>query len=181
MVSSANYIEPSCQYQLPLIELSLIKGLSSGNWLDSFTLWAKQHDGSRGTGYTNVCPSLLLQMCTFHCSHSHLGRIAWPLDAEQPINAAYLALSVDIAFEMLEVRTGYGLKPLYRGARPTGTLEAVAAEARDVLQRARGPEGDRKRKNAERIRGLWQAEWEEGGNAMKVLRQFLSDNCGGVK
>ncbi|KAF8515657.1 hypothetical protein JB92DRAFT_2829592 [Gautieria morchelliformis] len=77
--------------------------------------------------------------------------IAWPLNADQPPNAIHLALGIDVAFEMLEVRMGHGLKPLYRGVHPTGTIEAVTAEAHDILQRARGPEGERKRRNAESI------------------------------
>ena len=82
-----------------------------------------------------------------------------------------------MAFELLEVRTGYGLKPLSRGVRPTGTLEAVAAEARDILKRTRGPEGDRKRRNVEAISNMWKAEWKEGGGALKQLKQFVNDNC----
>ncbi|KAF8509037.1 hypothetical protein JB92DRAFT_3188895, partial [Gautieria morchelliformis] len=77
--------------------------------------------------------------------------IAWPLNADQPPNAIHLALGIDVAFEMLEVRTGHGLKPLYRGVHPTGTIEAVTAEAHDILQRAHGHEGERKRRNAESI------------------------------
>ncbi|KAF8519861.1 hypothetical protein JB92DRAFT_2897379 [Gautieria morchelliformis] len=103
--------------------------------------------------------------------------IAWPLDAEQPANAIHLALILDVAFEMLEVRTGQGLKPLYRGAHPTGTIEAVTAEARDILQKARGPEGERKRRNAESIRYKWKQDWEEGGDALNSLRKLLTDHC----
>jgi len=102
--------------------------------------------------------------------------IGWPLDADQPANAAHITLNLDIAFEMIEVRTGPGLKPLHRGGRPTGTIEAVTSEVRSVLQRARGPEGDRKRRNAESIRDKWRKEWEEGGDARMNLRKFLTDN-----
>ncbi|KAF8577033.1 glycosyltransferase family 1 protein [Ramaria rubella] len=103
--------------------------------------------------------------------------IAWPIDADQPANAAYLTLDLDVAFELIEGRTGHGLKPLHRGVTPKGTIEAVAAEARDVFQRARGPEGLRKRKNAEKLRDDMRKEWEEGGNALKNLRKFLGDLC----
>ena len=114
-----------------------------------------------------------------HCDGSSQSycRIAWPLDADQPVNAAYITLSLDVAFEMVEVRTGLGLKPLYRGACPTGTVEAVAAEARSILQKARGSDGERKRRNAESLRDKWRGEWEEGGDALKDLRQFLTDCC----
>ncbi|KAF8518320.1 UDP-Glycosyltransferase/glycogen phosphorylase [Gautieria morchelliformis] len=102
--------------------------------------------------------------------------IAWPLDADQPVNAAHLTLNLDVAFQMVEVRTGPGLKPLYRGVHPTGTNEAVAAEARSILQKARGPEGERKRRNAESMRYKWKKEWEEGGEALSNLRRFLADS-----
>ena len=80
---------------------------------------------------------------------------------------------------MVEVRSGPGLKPLYRGARPLGTIEAITAEARSVLEKARGPEGDRKRRNAQAMRRKWKKEWEEGGDALINLRKFLTDNCSG--
>jgi hypothetical protein len=80
---------------------------------------------------------------------------------------------------MLEVRTGPGLEPLYRGVQPTGTVKAVEAEARSILQKTRGPEGDRKRRNAESLRDKWKEEWGEGGEALKNLRRFLTDCCNG--
>ena len=109
----------------------------------------------------------------------HFFRIACPLFADQPINAAYLTLNLDVAFEIFEVRTGPGLRPLHRGVRPTGTIEAITAEARNVLERARGPEGERKRRNAQAMRHKWKKEWEEGGDALINLRKFLTDNCSG--
>ncbi|KAF8572743.1 glycosyltransferase family 1 protein [Ramaria rubella] len=103
--------------------------------------------------------------------------IAWPLSADQPINAAYLTLTLDVAFEMFEVRTGYGLKPLRRGVTPAGTIEAVENEARDIILRLRGPEGVRKRKNAELLRDKLRGEWAEGGDARKNLQRFLNKFC----
>lgn len=88
-----------------------------------------------------------------------------------------MTLTLDVAFEMMEVRTGVGLKPLYRGVCPTGTDEAVAAEARDILKRARGPEGERKRRNVEAIRDKYKEEWGRGGDGLNELRRFLSDAC----
>jgi hypothetical protein len=82
-----------------------------------------------------------------------------------------------VAFELVEGRTGLGLKPLYRGVHPTGTVEALTAEVHSVLQKARGPDGERKRRNAESLGARWRGEWEEGGDALKNLRQFLDDHC----
>ncbi|KAF8583155.1 glycosyltransferase family 1 protein [Ramaria rubella] len=103
--------------------------------------------------------------------------MAWPLEADQPSNAAHLTLNLDVGFELIEVRTGYGLRPLHRGVTPKGTIEAVAAEARDVLRRAQGPEGARKRRNAKKLRDDLRKEWDEGGNALTNLRQFLDNLC----
>ena len=106
-----------------------------------------------------------------------ITRISWPLEADQVPNAAYLTLTLDVAFEMTEIRTGLGLKPLHRGVQPTGTIEAVRAEARSVLQKARGPEGERKRQNAVLMRDEWKKEWQEGGDALKNLRNMLTHHC----
>ncbi|KAF8587168.1 glycosyltransferase family 1 protein [Ramaria rubella] len=86
-----------------------------------------------------------------HCGQNSI--IAWPIGADQPLNAAKLTLDLDVAFELIELRTGHGLRPLYRGVTPKGTMQAVAAEARGIVQRARGPEGTEKAqecRNAER-------------------------------
>jgi hypothetical protein len=52
-----------------------------------------------------------------------------------------------VAFEPVEVRLGLVLKPLYRGTHPKGAIDATAGERRSVLQRAHGPEDERKRRN----------------------------------
>jgi hypothetical protein len=104
--------------------------------------------------------------------HVFIPRIVWPLEGDQPGNAAHLTLSLDVAFELVEVR---GAKPLYRGVQPAGTIEAVAAEARNILKQARGPEGEQKRRNAESMRHKWKKEWEESGEALSNLKRFLTD------
>ncbi|KAF8227378.1 UDP-Glycosyltransferase/glycogen phosphorylase, partial [Tricholoma matsutake] len=103
--------------------------------------------------------------------------IAWPISLDQPANAAYLTLTLDVAFELIQVRTGEsGLRPLYRGVQATGTPDAVASEARHVLQSARGEEGKKKRRNAEVLRDNLRKAWEEDGEGMINLRRFLRDS-----
>ena len=63
-----------------------------------------------------------------------MGRITWPLDVDQPGTSAYLTLTLDVAFELVEVRTGLGLRPLRRGVQPTGTDVAIAAEICHLLE-----------------------------------------------
>ncbi|KAF8490483.1 hypothetical protein JB92DRAFT_3008885, partial [Gautieria morchelliformis] len=91
---------------------------------------------------TNVCS----------CPLSRVHYIYW----HHLVNAVHLTLNLDVAFQMVEVRTGPGLKPLYRVAR--------------------GPEGKRKRRNAESMRYKWKKEWDEGGEALNDLRGFLADS-----
>jgi hypothetical protein len=106
--------------------------------------------------------------------HTSIYRIAWPIEADQPANAARLSLVLDLAFELIETRVGLGLKPLHRGIEPTGTHEAIEYEMRKVLQDARGMIGDRKRKNVHAMRDAIQGTWsEDNGDALKRLRNLL--------
>ncbi|PIL36220.1 hypothetical protein GSI_01881 [Ganoderma sinense ZZ0214-1] len=60
-----------------------------------------------------------------------------------PQNTIHLTKILDTGYELLEVRTGHGLRPIYRnGKTPSGTVEAVKAEVTDVLKRAFGEEGE---------------------------------------
>ena len=98
------------------------------------------------------------------------------MKADQPAHAAYLTITLDVAYELIQVRTGEsGLKPLYRGVQPTGTLDAIVSEARAVLQSARGDEGKRKRRNAEVMRDKLKKAWEEDGEGLVSFRRFLRD------
>jgi hypothetical protein len=103
-------------------------------------------------------------------------RIAWPLVFDQPGNAAHISLSLDVAFELIQVRTGIeGLKCLRRGGIPVGTCGSVAAEARDVLQRMKGSEGDRKRRNAEVVRDKLSRAWGNTGDGLEDFKRLLRD------
>ncbi|KAF8528370.1 hypothetical protein BU17DRAFT_61044 [Hysterangium stoloniferum] len=118
-----------------------------------------------------------------HCGHNSvmeaLGQgiplIAWPINADQPTNAARLSF-VDLAFELFETRVELGLKPLHRGVQPTGTREAIEHEMRKTLQDARGRIGERKRRNVHAVRDAIQGGWsEDNGDALKQLRGLLTE------
>ncbi len=93
-------------------------------------------------------------------------RICWPYHADQPTNAAHLSYNLDVAYELVEVRTGLGLKPILRTGRvPIGTIEAVREEATSVLDNAFLADGERKRANIKKLRDAVLASWAEDGSA----------------
>lgn len=99
----------------------------------------------------------------------------WPFGGDQPLNAVLISDHHKIGYELLEVRTTYGLKPIYRtGYTPVGTIEALKAEARDVLTKAFGEDGE-KREKLEVLRKSVITEWEEGGSSKRDITAFLDD------
>ncbi|GJJ05885.1 hypothetical protein Clacol_000072 [Clathrus columnatus] len=102
--------------------------------------------------------------------------IAYPLFAEQPGTAAHVSVNLDIAYELLEVRTGLGLKTLHRGYHPKGTMEALEEEARFVINDAlKGEGGIRKRKNIEELRNRVRNGVKEDGESGKDLSRFVEE------
>ncbi|KAF8869585.1 hypothetical protein CPB84DRAFT_1754948 [Gymnopilus junonius] len=118
-----------------------------------------------------------------HCGHNSvieslacgIPMIAWPFSADQPGAAAHLTENLDVAFELIEVRTGdKGLKPLLRNGRaPKGTREAVGVEIKEVIEGCRGPKGDKMRNNAEDMKGKFADAWKEDGAGRKELYDFI--------
>lgn len=106
---------------------------------------------------------------------SGVPTICWPFHADQPANAVNLTVNHDVAYELLEVRTGNGLKPILRtGKAPLGTLDAMKAEAREVLDKAFGEDGARKRANVKKLQKKIDSAWDKGGSADVDMGRFLS-------
>ena len=103
-------------------------------------------------------------------------RICWPFGADQPTNAARLSAVLDVAYELFEIRTGdYGLKPIHRlGKSPVGTIEAVREETNEILAKAFGEDGARKRANMKKLQQEVLNTWNEDGPAQKDLRRFIA-------
>jgi len=81
---------------------------------------------------------------------------------------------LNVSFELIEVRTGLGLKPMYGTGRvPRGTREAVGNEIREIIDECRGEVGREKRRNAQRLKGELAEAWGEDGVARAALRAFL--------
>ncbi|KAM5530920.1 hypothetical protein V8D89_015410 [Ganoderma adspersum] len=101
-------------------------------------------------------------------------QIVWPFSGDQPLNAVHIADQLQIGYELLEVRTGEGLKPIYRtGNTPKGTIEAIKAELREVLQKAFGEDGAKRRERLEVLKKAVNGEWEEGGTSRTDAAAFL--------
>ncbi|KIJ28135.1 glycosyltransferase family 1 protein [Sphaerobolus stellatus SS14] len=101
--------------------------------------------------------------------------IAWPIYADQAESAALISVTLNVAYQLTEARTGdTGLKVLKRGVKPTGTVDALQREAREIIDKSRGSDGKLKRKNAEDIKKKMKLAWEEHGEAVTELRRFLN-------
>ncbi|GJJ05882.1 hypothetical protein Clacol_000069 [Clathrus columnatus] len=95
---------------------------------------------------------------------------------QQPGTAAHVSVNLDIAYELLEVRTGLRLKPLHRGYHPKGMMEALEEEARFVINDAlKGEGGIRKRKNIEELRNRVRNGVKEDGESGKDLSRFVEE------
>ncbi|RDX55143.1 UDP-Glycosyltransferase/glycogen phosphorylase [Lentinus brumalis] len=100
--------------------------------------------------------------------------ILWPISGDQPANAVYLSETLDVSFELIEVRHGAGAGKIYRNGRvPVGTVDAVKAEMRDILERAYGEEGARKRANILSLGKTLQTAWSENGIARGEVEALL--------
>ncbi|KAJ7283947.1 UDP-Glycosyltransferase/glycogen phosphorylase [Mycena rebaudengoi] len=102
--------------------------------------------------------------------------ICWPFDADQPAAAKHLAQNLNVAYELMEARTGLGLQPSYGSRKvPSGTRAAVRNEIREIIDDSRGSGGKEKRKNAHRLKVEMSRAWDEGGPARRATQAFLLD------
>ncbi|KAJ7121066.1 hypothetical protein C8R44DRAFT_736757 [Mycena epipterygia] len=82
--------------------------------------------------------------------------------------------NLDVAFHLIEVRTGLGIKPMHSGQVSRGSREAVGAELRTIFEDCQGAVGIRKRKNVERVKSELAMAWSENGSSQIAMRAFLS-------
>lgn len=84
--------------------------------------------------------------------------------------------TLNIAYELIQIRTGHGLKRIYRtGVTPVGTPQAITDEARKVLEMAFGADGAKKRAKIQRVREQFKAAWSEQGDSRRATEQLLAD------
>ena len=102
------------------------------------------------------------------------GRICFPLVGDQPVAAAHVTENLHAGFELFQVRSGDGLKPVHRnGITPAGTREAVGIEVRQTIDLCRSEKGQEMRSNAEKLKVKFATAWEEDGAARQEMRKFL--------
>ncbi|KZO99007.1 glycosyltransferase family 1 protein [Calocera viscosa TUFC12733] len=99
---------------------------------------------------------------TFESLSQGVPVIGWPFIWDQPAHALWISEVLDTGFELLQVRDGPIKGKAFRGGSNgteiTGTDEAIREEIDAVLKACQGPEGKRKRANAERVKQLiWDA------------------------
>ena len=93
---------------------------------------------------------------------------------DQPTAAAHLTENLKVAFELFQVRSGDGLKPLARnGIAAEGTREAVGIEIRQTIDLCRSEKGQIMRSNAEQLKLKFAKAWEVDGTARQEIRKFL--------
>jgi hypothetical protein len=105
-----------------------------------------------------------------------INRIAWPFLADQPVNIAHCVHTLNVAYELLEVRSApYGLKPIYLrdGFTPSGTRDAFEKELEVVLDAVQGDDGKLKRENARKVQQRLGEAWAKGGAARRDFETML--------
>ncbi|KAJ7485811.1 hypothetical protein FB451DRAFT_1026913 [Mycena latifolia] len=101
--------------------------------------------------------------------------IIWPVDVEQPINAALLSAGPNpVAIELMQIRAGPQRGPSLRsGQTITGTVEDASAEFGAVFEAVRGARGAVLRSNAAQIASaLREAREGEGSEVLAQLTRF---------
>ncbi|THH15936.1 hypothetical protein EW146_g4624 [Bondarzewia mesenterica] len=152
---------------------------------------------TKQSGLTFVCPWAPQQYTLAHpaigwfLSHCGLNgtleslclgvpMICWPLFADQPVLSILVSQVYGCGYELTEVRRGFGLK--YRastGKTPTGEIEEVVKEAKEVFQKAFFDKDERAKidTNVDRMANTLNAAWDKGGEAREdalALLDFMS-------
>ncbi|KAF8223911.1 UDP-Glycosyltransferase/glycogen phosphorylase [Tricholoma matsutake] len=102
-------------------------------------------------------------------------QICWPLQSDHPVSAVLTAWVHGVGYELFEVRSGQGLKPVRRleGKQIKGTIEAVKEEIRVVMESARGDDGKLKRSKAQWFAKQFASAFQPGGEHYEDIKKIL--------
>ncbi|KAI0743898.1 UDP-Glycosyltransferase/glycogen phosphorylase [Daedaleopsis nitida] len=105
---------------------------------------------------------------------SGVPMILWPFIGDQGPNAVHLVENLKIGYELLEVRSGNGLRPLLRnGFTPKNTIEALKEEAHEVLNKAFGEDGAKVRERLAEVQKGVNGAWEDGGSSKRDISLLI--------
>lgn len=102
--------------------------------------------------------------------------ICWPGGADQPLIANELTRRHGVAWELYQVRRGFGVgRKTYHGVLVHGTEDAIKDEMRQVFAKMRGEEGaDLRRKAMEMKEGVLKRTREPGGMSFEALKKLAT-------
>lgn len=105
---------------------------------------------------------------------SLVTRICCPFDADQPSIAANLSSVHNVAYELFELRSGHGLRPIHRlgGRVPEGTIDSARKEINTILELAKGLDGKTKRENAQTFKQKMERDWAPNGSSWKEIAKI---------
>lgn len=89
---------------------------------------------------------------------------------DQPLNITHLARTLDVAFELKEIRSGQFWSTQEQASTK---IDRFRAELQSVFGMMAGHIGARKRANAERIGKTMSSVWSKDGRARNELIRFL--------
>lgn len=100
--------------------------------------------------------------------------ICCPFDADQPSIAANLSSVHNVAYELFELRSGHGLRPIHRlgGRVAEGTIESARKEIITILELAKGLDGKTKRENARTFKQKMEKDWAPNGSSWKEIAKI---------
>ncbi|KAF8508322.1 hypothetical protein JB92DRAFT_2832415 [Gautieria morchelliformis] len=123
-------------------------------------------------GFGDIRLSILAKQMEFACSNNG---DEFKIHGERYVIYAFPKAVIPPGYAENIKQSGIGLLSKWSPQQTILNHPATGWIARDTLW-ARGPEGERKRRNAESMRYKWKKEWEEGGEALNDLRRFLADS-----
>lgn len=103
------------------------------------------------------------------------NRICTPLIGDQPYVSLYIDVVHDLGYELFNARNDLGTRPIYRKGdwAPPCTVEAIREEFLEILEKASGDDGKRKRENVQKMKEQIADSWKSGGAGWKEIQKIF--------